>query len=145
MDRPTDARVTLEASGCSSKASHAPTFSGRLSAEILDDADEFGSLVSVVSGEVDEIADAGDDGALLGVGGDGDPAAAAELDEALVSEGAEGSQYGVGVHADDSGEVAGGGQALSGACFAFGDRASDLRGDLFVRSEEHTSELQSLR
>ena len=55
------------------------------SAEVLDDADELGSLVAVVSGEGDEVSGAGDDGALLGVGGDGVPASAAEFDEALAA------------------------------------------------------------
>ena len=83
------------------------TLSGRLSGEVLDDVDEFGSVVSVVLGEVEEVSGSCDDGALFGVGGDREPAAATELDEPLVSEGAQGSQYGVGVHADDSGKIAG--------------------------------------
>jgi hypothetical protein len=42
---------------------------------------------------------------VFGCGGDGDAAAAAELEQAFVSEESEGAQHGVGVDAENGGEV----------------------------------------
>ena len=48
---------------------------------------------------------------------------------------AERAENGVGVDAEDGGEVLGGRQALAGLGFAVGDRAADLAGDLLVELE----------
>ncbi len=69
---------------------------------------------------------------LFGGAGDGDAAAAAELEQALVAELAEGAEDGVGVDAEDGGEVFGGWESFAGFCFAVGDGAADLAGDLMV-------------
>ena len=92
-------------------------------------------LVALRAGEVEELPGLFDDGAVLGGAGDGDAAAAAELEQAFVAELAECAQDGVGVDAEDGGEVFGGWEAFAGFCFAFGDRAADLAGDLFVELE----------
>ena len=99
-------------------------------AELLDDLDELVAPVALYAGEVDEFLRTGDDGASLGCAGDGDAEAAPELEEALVAEHAQGSKDGVGVDAEDGGEIFGGGEALSGFRFAVCDRASDFAGDL---------------
>ena len=72
---------------------------------------------------------------MLGGAGDGDAAAAAEFEEAFVAELAEGAEDGVGVDAEDGGEVFGGWESFAGFGFAVGDGAADLAGDLFVQVE----------
>jgi hypothetical protein len=67
--------------------------------------------------------------------GDGDAAAAAEFEEAFVAEFAECAQDGVGVDAEDVGEVFGGWESLAGFGFAVRDGAADLGGRLFVQVE----------
>lgn len=62
----------------------------------------------MLAGEADELAGASGDSALFGCGGDCDAPAAAELEKPFVSEGAEGSEHGVGVDPDYGREVAGG-------------------------------------
>ena len=94
---------------------------------------EFVGLVAVAAGEVEEFLGLFDDGAVFGVSGDGDAAAAAELEQAFVAELAEGAQDGVGVDAEDGGEVFGGWESFAGFGFAVGDGAADLAGDLFVK------------
>jgi hypothetical protein len=73
-----------------------------------------------------------DDGAVLWGAGDGDAAAAAEPEQAFVAELAECAQDGVGVDAEDRGEVSGRWQAFAGFGFAVGDGAADFAGDLLV-------------
>jgi hypothetical protein len=104
-------------------------------ADLLDDLDEVVGLVTLPAGKVEELSDLFDDGALLGGSGDGDAASAAELEEAFVSELAERAEDGVGVDAEDGGEVAGGWESFARFGFAGGDRAPDLAGDLFVQLE----------
>ena len=55
-----------------------------------------------------------------------DAAAASELEQPFVAEQTQGSEHGVGVDAEDDGEVFGGRQALSGFRLAVCDRAPDL-------------------
>ena len=62
---------------------------------------------------------------MLGGSGDGDAAAAAELEQAFVAELAECAQDGVGVDAEDGGKVFGRREAFAGLGFAVGDRAAD--------------------
>ena len=103
-----------------------------MSSEFLDDLDEFVGFVAVAPGVVEEFFGAFDDGALFGSAGDGDAAAAAEFEQAFVAELAEGAQDGVGVDAEDGGEVFGGRESFAGFGFAVGDGAADLAGDLLV-------------
>ena len=106
-----------------------------MSPELLDDADEFVGFVALGAGVVEEFFGAFGDGALLWCAGDGDAAAAAELEQAFVAELAEGAEDGVGVDAEDGGEVFGGWESLAGFGFAVGDGAAELAGDLFMQVE----------
>ena len=85
--------------------------------------------------EVDELSSALDDRAAFGCAGDRDAAAAAEFEQAFVAELAEGAEDGVGVDAEDGGEVFGGWESFAGFGFAVGDGAADLACDLFVQVE----------
>ena len=84
---------------------------------------------------MEEVFGAFDEGALLGGAGDGDAAAAAEFEQAFVAELAEGAQDGVGVDAEDGGEVFGGWESFSGFCLTLGDGTADLGGRLLVEVE----------
>ena len=110
-----------------------------MSPELLDDLDEFVGFVALAAGVVEEFFGVFDDGALFGGAGDGDAAAAAEFEEAFVAELAEGAEDGVGVDAEDGGEVFGGWESFAGFGFAVGDGAADLAGDLFVEIESGLS------
>lgn len=68
--------------------------------DALDDSDQLGSFVSVASGELDEVTGTCHDHPALSLTGDRDAAAAAKLEQSFVSEGAQGPQHGIGVHAD---------------------------------------------
>src|SRR5262249_17228122 len=61
----------------------------RALAEVFDDLDELVRPVALETGEVDQLLGAADDGASFGCAGDGDAAAAAELEQALVAKQAE--------------------------------------------------------
>ena len=98
----------------------------------MDDLDELVAAVALLAGEFDELSCSLDDGAAFGCAGDGDSAAAAELEQSFVSQQPQGTQHRVGVDAEDGGEVFGGWEAFSGLGFPLGDRAADLGGDLFV-------------
>src|SRR6478672_10111815 len=88
------------------------------SAEIFDDADELCGLVALVAGEVEEVSGPFDHGATFRGAGDGDAAAAAELEQALVAELAESAEDGVGVDLEDGCEVFRGWEAFAGFGFA---------------------------
>lgn len=105
----------------------------RESAEAFDDADELVGAVAVLAGEADEVFGAGDDGAAFGAAGDGDAASAPELEQSLIAEEAQRAEDSVAVDLEDCGEIAGGREALTGRCFAFGDRAADLGRDLLIQ------------
>ena len=106
-----------------------------MSPELLDDGDEFVGFVALVAGEGDEFLGSGHNGALLWGSGDGDAAAAAEFEEVFVAELTEGAEDGVGVDAEDGGEVFGGWESFAGFGFAVGDGSADLACDLFVQVE----------
>lgn len=106
-----------------------------MSPELLDELYELVGFVAVGAGVVDEFLRPLDEGALLGGAGDGDAAAAAEVEEAFVAELAECAKDGVRVNAEDVGEVFGWWESLAGSRFAVGDGPSDLGGDLFVQVE----------
>jgi hypothetical protein len=101
----------------------------------LDDLNHFVGFVALSAGEREEFFAADDDGALLGSAAHGDAAAAAKLEEPFVAELSEGAKDGVGVDAEDGGEVFGGWESFAGFGFAVGDCAADLAGDLFVEVE----------
>ena len=56
------------------------------SADVFDDLDEFVNAIAVVAGEVDEFFGSLDDGPAFGCAGDGDAAAASELEQSFVAE-----------------------------------------------------------
>jgi len=109
-----------------------------MSPELLDELYELVGFVAVGAGVVDEFLRPLDEGALLGGAGDGDAAAAAEVEEAFVAELAECAKDGVRVNAEDVGEVFGWWESLAGSRFAVGDGSSDLGGDLFVQVDRAT-------
>jgi len=94
--------------------------------------DEFVGFVALAAGVVEELFRLLDDGALLRGARDGDAATSAEFEEAFVAQLAEGTKDGVGVDAEDGGEIFGGWESFAGFGFAVGDGAADLAGDLFV-------------
>jgi hypothetical protein len=73
-----------------------------------------------------------DDGVTFGCSCNRDAAPASELEQSLVAEQPQRPQHGVCVDAEDCGEIPGGREALSLLGFSFGDRPSNLGGDLFV-------------
>ena len=83
-------------------------------------------MVALVAGEVEEVSGPFDHGATFRGAGDGDAAAAAELEQALVAELAESAEDGVGVDLEDGCEVFRGWEAFAGFGFAVGDGAADL-------------------
>ena len=106
-----------------------------VSDEVFDDLDEFVGAVSVLACEVEELSSALDDRAAFRCAGNRDAAAAAEFEQAFVAELAEAAEDGVGVDAENVGEVFGGWESFAGLGFAVGDGAADLAGDLFVQVE----------
>jgi hypothetical protein len=84
---------------------------------------------------VEEVFGFFDEGALFRGAGDRDAAAAAEFEQAFVAELSQGAEDGVGVDAEDGGEVFGGWESFAGFGFAVGDGAADLACDLFVQVE----------
>lgn len=89
--------------------------------------------VSVFAGQTGELGCLGDDGAAMWRPGDGDAAAAAELEQALVTKRSERAQDGVGVDAELGREVARGRKPLPGRGLTVRDGSSNLRGDLGVQ------------
>ena len=81
-------------------------------------------------GEQDEVAPSFDDGALVGRADHGDAPAAAELEQALVAERAQGTKHGVRVDAEHGSEIPGRREALAGLGLAVGDRTANLGGGL---------------
>ena len=102
------------------------------SAHGLDDPDQLVEPVAVAAGEADEVAGLLDDLAALRRARDGDAAAAAELEQALVAQRPERAEDGVRVDAEHGGEVPRRRQALSGLRLAVPDRAADLGRHLLV-------------
>jgi hypothetical protein len=98
----------------------------------FDHRDELFRRVALAAREGDEFVDFADDGASLWCSGDGDPAAASELEQTLLLEEAQGSEHGVGVDAENGRQIPREGETLAGLGFAVCDRASDLGGDLLV-------------
>jgi hypothetical protein len=101
-------------------------------ADVVDDSDEFVGAVSLLARELDELACAHGDRALGWASGDGDAAAAAEVEKSFVAEHAEGAEDGVSVHAEHGGQILRGREPLARLCLAVCDCAADFRGDLFV-------------
>jgi hypothetical protein len=84
-----------------------------------------------VAGELHELACALDKVAALRGSGDGDAAAAPELEQSLVAKKAEGAQHGVRVHAEDGRKVARRRKPFARLCLAVRDGAPDLSRYLF--------------
>jgi hypothetical protein len=106
-----------------------------VSPELLEEVDEFVGFVALGAGVVEELFGFFDECALFGGASDGDAAAASEFEQAFVAELAESAEDGVGVDAEDVGEVFGGWESFAGFGFAVGDGAAELACDLFVQVE----------
>ena len=104
-----------------------------VSGEVFDDLDELVGAVSVLACEVEELSSVLDNRAAFRCSGNRDAAAAAEFAQAFVAELAESAEDGVGVDAEDGGEISCWRQAFSRLGLSLGDRASNLTGDLFVQ------------
>ena len=87
----------------------------------------------MLAAERDEGFGLGEDDAPVRGSGHGDATAAAELEQSLVAQYAQRAEHGVGVDADDGGQIFGGRETLARTGFTVGDRASDLRGDLLMQ------------
>jgi hypothetical protein len=103
--------------------------------DVLDDLYEFVDAIAVFACERHELSRSLDDGTTVGRSRDGDAAAAAEFEQAFVAELAESAEDGVGVDAENGGEVFGGWESFAAFGFAVGDGAADLACDLFVQVE----------
>jgi hypothetical protein len=103
--------------------------------DVLDDLYEFVHAIAVFTGERHKLPRSLDNRTTLGRSRNRDAAAAAELEQALVAELTEGAEDGVGVDAEDGGEVFGRWESFAGFGFAVGDGAADLACDLFVQLE----------
>jgi hypothetical protein len=91
---------------------------------------ELVEAIAVVAGEVDELLRSLDDGTTFGRPRNQDATPAPKLEQSLVSQQTERTQHGVGVDAEDGGDVLGGWEALSRLPLSVGDCPSDLGGDL---------------
>ncbi len=101
---------------------------------MLDELQQVILSVSLATRELDELLSLGQHDALWRrAAGNLDPAAALELEQALVAQHSQGTQDGVGVDPEDCCEVAGRRQPLTGERFPVGDRAADIAGDLVVQ------------
>ncbi|MDX6721009.1 MAG: hypothetical protein QOJ63_3263 [Solirubrobacteraceae bacterium] len=100
-----------------------------------DDLHELVKAVTVVTGQIDELASAHDDVGAGRTVSDGDATSAAELQQALISQQTQGAQHRVAVDLKHRCEIPGRWQAFPRSGVAFGDRASDLRGDLLVQAQ----------
>jgi hypothetical protein len=99
----------------------------------MDDVDQFVCSVAVGTGEADQRLGLLYHCSAVGGAGDRDASAAAELEQALVAKLAQGPEDGVGVDAENGGEVLRGRQALARLGFSVCDRPADLAGDLLVK------------
>ena len=88
--------------------------------------------VAVVAGEGDEFLCLLDDGATFERARNRDATPAPEFEQSLVAEYVHRPQDGVGVDAEDGGEILGGREALSRLGLSLGDRTSNLTGHLLV-------------
>jgi hypothetical protein len=80
----------------------------------LDELDEFVGFVAVGAGVAEEVYGLFDEGAPFGGARDGDAPAAAEFEWAFASELPKRAEDGVGVDAEDRGQVFGGWEAFAG-------------------------------
>jgi hypothetical protein len=107
---------------------------GRCRSHPVDEVVELVGAVAKVSSGSNKGARVLDEGSFVGCGGDGDAATSAKFEQTFVLESAECAEHGVGVHAEDGGEVCCLRDAFAGLGFAVGDCAADLGGDLLVQS-----------
>lgn len=102
------------------------------SADVLDDSHELIDAVAVLAREADELTRSRNHRSSLRAAGHRDAAAAAELQQSLISEQAQSTQNSVRVHVKNSGEVASRRQPFAWVGLSLGDRAPDLGCDLHV-------------
>lgn len=99
----------------------------------LDEPDQLVAAVAVLAREGREFARLLDDGPMLGCCGNGDAAAAPELEQPFVPQLPERAQDGVPVDLEHRSQVTGRRQPLARLRLAVGDRAPDLGCDLLVQ------------
>jgi hypothetical protein len=82
---PSDSRTGSEPSSSPRASRCRPATAGTLYRQVFDDLDELVAVIAMVPGEGHQLAGAGEDRAAVGRTDDGDTAAAAELNQALVA------------------------------------------------------------
>jgi hypothetical protein len=105
---------------------------GGLLGGVLDHLDELVDRVALRTSELDQLSDLLYDRPALGCPRNGDPAAAAKLEQPLFLQEAQGAQDGGRVHAENGREVSGWRESFTGLRLAVCDRATDLGGDLEI-------------
>jgi hypothetical protein len=103
------------------------------SAEVLDDLNQLVRPISVAAGEVDQLLRSLDDSPAFGCSRNGDATSTTELQQSLVSEQPQRAEHGVGVDAEDGGEVFRGRKAFTGLRLSLRNSAAELGGDLLVQ------------
>lgn len=89
--------------------------------------------IALRPGEGQELASLGSHSASLGGAGNGHPAAAAEVEQSLITEDSQRPQHRIGIDAENGCQISSGREALARLCLAVGDRPADLGGDLIVQ------------
>ena len=101
--------------------------------ESLDHLEELVALITVASGESEEVPRPGEDESSLRCAGNTHPEPTAEIEQALLAQLAQSAKHRVRVHVHDCSEVLRGWKPLAGLCVAFADRPADLRRDLLMQ------------
>jgi hypothetical protein len=108
---------------------------GRCLPGCLDDLDQLVDAVALPARELDELACACHDRTPFPRACDRGTATAAELEQTFVAQCTQRAQHGIRVDPENGGEVTRGRESLACLRLAFGDRAAELGGDLFVQAE----------
>jgi len=101
--------------------------------EVLDHSNQFVGAVALLAREAHKLTRARDNRTAFRRAGDGDAAAAPELEQALVSKRAEGAEHGVRVDAEHGGEILRWRKTLRRSCLAVGNCPPDLGRNLNVQ------------
>ncbi len=94
--------------------------------------DQLVHAVALATGGGDEFSGSLDDDTTLGRSCNRNATPASELEQSFVAQHPKCLEHGVRVDAEDCGEILRGRQTLSRLCLAFGDRATNLSGDLLL-------------
>jgi hypothetical protein len=105
------------------------------SGETFDDLDYLVSSIPLMAGEGKELPGSDDDRSPFRCAGNRHSSSTAELQKPFISEQPEGPEDGIGVDAQDGGQVSGRRHAFTRSSLTVGDGASDLSGHLIVESQ----------